>query len=282
MYVRLAFAVAAHLEPELLIVDEVLAVGDVSFQKKCMGKMGDIATNEGRTILLVSHNMGSIEALCTKAMLLVGGQIKQFGSAHDVVLSYLEPIYQSKSPLKKFANCTRRGNGKLQIISFHMESPEGTVLEAIKSGDAVVFVFGFENINTQPYERFSIGFSIHLSLHMGQEMGLHYGCLSHYASHFSQVHFRDPPDHGYVRCGFSELSLSPGEYILASYVMVADEEADRPHLPIPITVLPGDFYRTGTAMEKDMWGPLLVKGEWELSAAKDDLSMSQASVRQTP
>jgi lipopolysaccharide transport system ATP-binding protein len=88
MYVRLAFAVAAHLEPEILIVDEVLAVGDAAFQKKCMGRMGSVA-REGRTILFVSHNMGAIETMCTKAFWLEKGQVKKAGNSHEVVQQYL-------------------------------------------------------------------------------------------------------------------------------------------------------------------------------------------------
>ena len=88
MLVRLAFAVAAHLEPEILIVDEVLAVGDADFQKKCLGKMGDVA-KQGRTILFVSHNMGAITQLCGRALWLKGGQLKLSGSPSDVVTSYL-------------------------------------------------------------------------------------------------------------------------------------------------------------------------------------------------
>ena len=88
MYLRLAFAVAAHLESEILLVDEVLAVGDASFQKKCLGKMGDVA-GSGRTVLLVSHNMGAITSLCRKAMLLENGYLQSFGNAEDVVAGYL-------------------------------------------------------------------------------------------------------------------------------------------------------------------------------------------------
>jgi lipopolysaccharide transport system ATP-binding protein len=88
MYVRLAFAVAAHLEPEVLLVDEVLAVGDVGFQRKCLGKMGDVA-REGRTVLFVSHNMGAISNLCQRAMLLDGGRIVDSGSTDSVVQSYV-------------------------------------------------------------------------------------------------------------------------------------------------------------------------------------------------
>lgn len=89
MYVRLAFAVAAHLESEILIVDEVLAVGDLEFQKKCLGKMNDVSKGEGRTVLFVSHNMGSIKELCTKAILLDNGQIVNFSDSKSVISQYI-------------------------------------------------------------------------------------------------------------------------------------------------------------------------------------------------
>src|SRR5438067_6874964 len=88
MYVRLAFAVAAHLEPEILIVDEVLAVGDAEFQNKCLGKMGDISKGEGRTVLFVSHNMSSIRALCSKGIVLKQGEIKTSGPVSDCIKAY--------------------------------------------------------------------------------------------------------------------------------------------------------------------------------------------------
>ncbi len=88
MYVRLAFAVAAHLEPEILLVDEVLAVGDAAFQKKSLGKMGDVA-KEGRTVLFVSHNMGAVRRLCRKAVLLKNGLLQEYGNVGSVINSYL-------------------------------------------------------------------------------------------------------------------------------------------------------------------------------------------------
>jgi lipopolysaccharide transport system ATP-binding protein len=88
MYVRLAFAVAAYLESEILIVDEVLAVGDAEFQKKCLGKMGDVSKGEGRTVLFVSHNMGAIEKLCTKGIMLEKGMVNTIGSADECILAY--------------------------------------------------------------------------------------------------------------------------------------------------------------------------------------------------
>ena len=88
MYVRLAFAVAAHLESEILIVDEVLAVGDAEFQKKCLGKMGDVSKGEGRTVLFVSHNIAAVKTLCTKGILLESGILKSFGEIEDVAEAY--------------------------------------------------------------------------------------------------------------------------------------------------------------------------------------------------
>lgn len=96
MYVRLAFAVAAHLEPDILIVDEVLAVGDADFQKKCIGKMHDASTTSGRTILFVSHNMQAVTNLCNTALWLEKGRLKQIGRAGAVVASYLSSVQQDK------------------------------------------------------------------------------------------------------------------------------------------------------------------------------------------
>ena len=92
MYVRLAFSVAAHLEPEILLVDEVLAVGDAQFQKKCLGKMEEVSSQEGRTILFVSHNMSAIANLCTRSILIDGGEIKFFGNTLDAINMYNNEI----------------------------------------------------------------------------------------------------------------------------------------------------------------------------------------------
>jgi lipopolysaccharide transport system ATP-binding protein len=89
MYVRLAFAVAAHLEPEILIVDEVLAVGDADFQKKCLGKIDDVSRREGRTVIFVSHNMSAVNSLCSKTILLDKGQVREIGDTMPVVSKYL-------------------------------------------------------------------------------------------------------------------------------------------------------------------------------------------------
>jgi len=102
MYVRLAFSVAAHLEPEILVVDEVLAVGDAEFQKKCLGKMQDVSYNEGRTVLFVSHNLPSIKNLCKKGLYLKDGELKQTGNIEEVIQGYIDNIEFEKSEARGF------------------------------------------------------------------------------------------------------------------------------------------------------------------------------------
>jgi homopolymeric O-antigen transport system ATP-binding protein len=128
MYVRLAFAVAAHLEPEILVIDEVLAVGDAEFQKKCLGKMGDVAA-QGRTVLFVSHNLASVRAICTKALLLSKGQAVAFGDVAEVTSQYqrehastsvTEMTWPIKSDVPQFTRLqldttTLEYNGTLEI-----------------------------------------------------------------------------------------------------------------------------------------------------------------------
>ena len=117
MYVRLAFAVAAHLESEILIVDEVLAVGDAEFQKKCLGKMGEVSKGEGRTVLFVSHNMGSIKKLCTKGVFLQNGLIKNFDDIDIVLNSYSGNLTSNNhSDLLKLKK--RYGSGEVKFSSF--------------------------------------------------------------------------------------------------------------------------------------------------------------------
>jgi lipopolysaccharide transport system ATP-binding protein len=104
MYVRLAFSVAAHLEPEILIIDEVLSVGDAEFQKKCLGKMEDVSTKEGRTVIFVSHNMGAVTSLCNKCLMLEKGRINLTGLTSDVIHNYLHSAEQLRSTWKNRNN----------------------------------------------------------------------------------------------------------------------------------------------------------------------------------
>jgi lipopolysaccharide transport system ATP-binding protein len=118
MYLRLAFAVAAHLEPEILLVDEVLAVGDASFQKRCLGKMNDVA-REGRTVIFVSHNLQAIQRLCSHAVMLEAGQVAAFGDTSTVVGQYLSRDYLRPAPGARIDVSTlpRTGTGDARFVS---------------------------------------------------------------------------------------------------------------------------------------------------------------------
>jgi lipopolysaccharide transport system ATP-binding protein len=124
MYVRLAFAVAAHLEPEILLVDEVLAVGDAAFQRKCLGKMGDVA-KEGRTVLFVSHNMTAVRTLCTRALWLSDGCLEDNGQSNEVVSTYLKTL--SNTVLKrKWENAKiAPGNDQVRLLQIGVSAAEG-------------------------------------------------------------------------------------------------------------------------------------------------------------
>jgi lipopolysaccharide transport system ATP-binding protein len=116
MYMRLAFAVAAHLEPEILIVDEVLAVGDAAFQRKCLGKMGDVA-KQGRTVIFVSHNMGAISSLCSRCLLIKSGSLFEDGEVSKVTALYQSSLYSTIDDASDLSSAEHYGTGKARFTS---------------------------------------------------------------------------------------------------------------------------------------------------------------------
>ncbi len=142
MYVRLAFAVAAHLEPEILIVDEVLAVGDAEFQKKCMGKMKDVS-GQGRTVLFVSHNMAAVRNLCTTGIILQNGLLVYNGSSEDACNQYLGSAIE-KSNVNISERTDRKGNGDLRISDVYFENKNGVRLAQLVSSEFVKLVLDYK------------------------------------------------------------------------------------------------------------------------------------------
>jgi len=139
MYVRLAFAVAAHLESEILIVDEVLAVGDTDFQNKCLGKMGEVSKGEGRTVLFVSHNMGSIKQLCNTGIVLKSGEVNFIGDASRSIEHYLSEI-DNGSKMGTWIN-TRQTNAATQINSIKIKDNFGIIKNAFLSSESITIQF---------------------------------------------------------------------------------------------------------------------------------------------
>ncbi len=144
MYMRLAFAVAAHLEPEILIVDEVLAVGDVDFQKKSLGKMSDVASH-GRTVLFVSHNTGAISSLCTRAILLDHGQIKFQGDVQDTINHYINSGHQNVNGEVVWEDQEQAPGNNVKLRSARVIS-DGKVTSNISIDDDIVIEFEYWNL----------------------------------------------------------------------------------------------------------------------------------------
>jgi lipopolysaccharide transport system ATP-binding protein len=145
MYVRLAFAGAAHLDPEILIVDEVLAVGDAEFQKKCLGKMGDV-TNEGRTVLFVSHNMKSISELCNSSFLLSEGRLIDSGNSRDVIEKYLSGNVSNSRKIHESEVINRSYIGPMRINSVWLENGEGKESYNFLTFGQIVFCLEIEKL----------------------------------------------------------------------------------------------------------------------------------------
>lgn len=138
MYVRLAFAVAAHLEPEILIVDEVLSVGDAEFQKKCLGKMGDVSKGEGRTVLFVSHNMAAINTLCNRSVLLRNGNLIVDGPTEDVIVEYMRQYVDSGVVANREIALDK--NADFQILSAKITDNKKSLIERSINVDEEYFI----------------------------------------------------------------------------------------------------------------------------------------------
>jgi lipopolysaccharide transport system ATP-binding protein len=163
MRVRLGFAVAAFLEPEILIVDEVLAVGDAEFQKKAIGKMQDVSKSEGRTVLFVSHNMGSVKSLCSSGLVLKNGGIQFLGDIENAVNNYLANYVEEKR-IVEWDRKTAPGNHEIKLLSVKVKKQGAIELsEIIEQGDAVQLDFCFEKLRAGNHQ-------VDITFHLYDEM----------------------------------------------------------------------------------------------------------------
>ncbi len=199
MYVRLAFAVAAHLEPEILIVDEVLAVGDAHFQKKCLGKMEDVS-NEGRTILFVSHNMAVVQALCDRGIFLTQGSMSHNDTINNTVNAYLTSLEQTKNS-DLLTRTDRRGKGLVRVSNVIVERiADGQNTESLlQVGDKVRIKIGFEGQCSNLECRFTIY----------EQQGQSIATFS--SSERSELDDLSKLDNVFI-CELKELLLMPGRY----------------------------------------------------------------------
>jgi lipopolysaccharide transport system ATP-binding protein len=253
MYVRLAFAVAAHLEPEVLLVDEVLAVGDAAFQKKCLGKMGDV-TQEGRTVVFVSHNTAAVSNLCRKAILLDCGQMKAAGPAGDIIDDYNREMTHLTTMVPIGGRHDRRGDGQIRFVCFHLEDSKGHVVPALRSGEDSYLVIGYECADGSSKKNVVVSFAIKDS----------WGAvLLHHRTNFSNQNFLQIPPKGEFICRIPRLPLAPAEYSINIFVGINEEPCDLIEDAAKMNVEPGNFFGTG----HQGWPTLcriLVEGDWNV------------------
>ncbi len=255
MYVRLAFAVAAHLDPEIMVVDEVLAVGDAEFQNKCLGKMGDVAS-QGRTILFVSHNMNAVRKLCPTSILLEKGWLKFSGPTDEVINQYLMTSRQF-SALSLETRTDRVGDGRMRFTHFEVAQGSPSLDSAVLGAPTR---FDIHYRGTPPLR------NVHVSLAPYNASGDRLFWISNETSDHL---FKELPPSGVISVYFERFPLVPGNYTVNLYCEVEKKKADWVVAAAQLMVHPGDFYNSGK-MAPNWAGPVLVPNQWDFRKAGDE------------
>jgi lipopolysaccharide transport system ATP-binding protein len=256
MYVRLAFAVAAHLESEILIIDEVLAVGDIDFQKRCLNKMEGVARS-GRTVLFVSHNLAAVQHLCARAVLLRHGRVERIGPCAETVQAYI----RSGSSVEGGQDLsTARLNGATPIIqSITLLDGSGTPATHFSCGSELTVAIRYKL--PRPVVGPVIGIVVHSLL--GENL--------FYLQTLSQYGFvEDLALEGTARCTVPELALLPGAYKLSIYFSERATELplDALERAVTLNVERADFFGTGQ-LPFNRTGHVLVRAQWSFGAPED-------------
>ena len=252
MYVRLAFAVAAHLEPEILIVDEVLAVGDSAFQKKCLGKMEDVG-KEGRTVLFVSHNMGMIQSLCNKGIVLDKGQLQFHGEETKAVALY----GKQKVDIVDLSQIKRTGNQAFTLKSISTLNSDLDYQENFTEGDEFIVRFEIDCDSKIDFSKVSIGLSLHNFMGETQFLGYSDYMPGEFGTDSKVIYYRIP-----------KLPLIAGKYYISYRGLYAGAEADWPQGELlEFTVEAGDYYQTGRSPHSINPG-FYIDGVWSNNEAE--------------
>ena len=244
MYVRLAFSVAAHLEPEILLVDEVLSVGDMNFRKKSMGKMSEVA-HSGRTVVLVSHNLGVVKNLCTNGLYLDRGKIKALGNIQNVVESY-QNSFNSEKRLKHTIQSEH-----ISVTNFTLLSGENTDSTIISCGDRIKFSISFKAKQKLKH------LLVKLIIRNQYKQAL-FSCNNRLTDDI----FTDVPEVGTFECTINKLALNAGIYSVDLYFEENSTEVFKAIEILNFEVYAGEFYKTSNMPYQDRI--FLVEQEWKL------------------
>ena len=258
MYVRLAFAVAAHLDPEILIVDEVLAVGDASFQQKCLGKMKDVSRGQGRTVLFVSHNMASVQALCGQAVLLDEGANKLQGKPNEVVAEYLRS--KTKESITLDARRDRTGTGEVVATKITYENGRGENIHSACAGQPLTIKISYKVTNRQFEGPVIVGVGVTTLSDI--PVFLHH-------SRLSDASLTIVWPEGYFALNIPKLPLPEGGYCLNISVAKNNQTIDHVTDASRLNVESGQFFARGE-LPPASHGLVLVEGVWTSGDIKTD------------
>jgi lipopolysaccharide transport system ATP-binding protein len=255
MQLRLAFSVAAHLEPEILIVDEVLSVGDLTFQAKCLGRM-ETAKREGRTVVFISHNLQAVRTLCDRAMLLSHGHVEAMGPVRDVVDAYVESV-DEEAQVSLRERTTRDGNGKLRFTDITLEE-DGHPIDSPTTGQDFDIVLSYETTTGGPLH--GVNFGIHV-ISSGQGVPMITLDSETVAGRYPEI-----PPAGQIRCRVARCPLPAGQYLISIWSSLHGDILDGIHRATDMTVAGGDFFGTGRELRADH-RTVLVEHAWSLNPA---------------
>jgi lipopolysaccharide transport system ATP-binding protein len=255
MQLRLAFSVAAHLEPEILIIDEVLSVGDISFQEKCLGRMESVK-KEGRTVVFISHNLQAVRNLCDRAMLLAHGEVEDIGSVGKVINTYAASVSE-EAQITLRERKTRDGNGKLRFTDIQLER-DGQSIDSPATGEDFDIVLNYETADGLPLN--GINFGIHV-ISSGEGVPLITLDAETVTGRFRQI-----PGAGHVRCRVERCPLPPEQYVVSIWADQHGDQLDGVHRATDMTVSVGDFYGTGRQPRPDH-RTVLINQLWSIDSS---------------
>lgn len=238
MYMRLAFSVAAHLDPEILLIDEVLAVGDIAFQKKCLGKMENVAQG-GRTVIFVSHQLEFLAQLCKRCLLVDKGKIVQDGPSREVISQYVK-LVRSTDTMDLRTRKDRQGEGRVRLTQTWVEDMGGNRSNRIISGQDMKIIATYEVQEYYNCTNLAVSFAV-LTVHGVVVVDLGTGTIT---PDFTE----NVPRRGKIECIIPRVPFNSGEFVYNALLRSArsgNEVEDWVKNAGSFTVEPGDYYRTG-------------------------------------
>ena len=270
MKLRLAFAVAAHLEPEILILDEVLAVGDANFQQKCLGRIGEVARG-GRTILFVSHNMAAVQSLCNRGIVLDEGRIVYSGGAEDAVSYYMHTINPSSGSLRNRTD--RSGTGEVRLVGLELRDLEGRPLTSVWTGQDVDLCFYLENYSAKTFPKLHIDFVLKNQLDL---------VIFKQQNKDQMEQWGELPSRAMAVCRLRQVPLAESSYQISVRLRsdAIGQVVDQVDNALEFTVVGSDFFGS-VELSKSNKGACIVRGDWSLIPGKsrDESATLSATVQ---